>query len=352
MLDAWRALAALAVLGFHTINTLVPRGTSAVGDLLWLGWLGVFVFFPISGYCILAASHPAGGADVRRFLRRRWQRIFVPYWASILLALAVALVTAPLSRGSLDMWLEPGWRWLAIVTLTQGVAGMPGAINPVYWSLCYEVQFYLVVAASMLLPAAQRPRALLGFTLILSAVVALGITPPLVGQFPVLWLSFAVGAAVFGWFDPRYGRTWSLTVLLVALAAAVATASVPLAVSLGVAGLLILLRPFDQAYATSAIGAVLTPIGLMSYSLYLTHVPFAGRVVNASSRLFADPVSWWPLIAASAGAVALGIARLFYVLERQCQSSAHQQQSRETLQARTYRREGVHYVEAVEGAVR
>jgi peptidoglycan/LPS O-acetylase OafA/YrhL len=54
-LDAWRAIAALMVVAFHcSMRILAPEMGWWARGLLG-GWIGVFVFFPISGYCILAA---------------------------------------------------------------------------------------------------------------------------------------------------------------------------------------------------------------------------------------------------------------------------------------------------------
>jgi len=74
-LDAWRGIAALAVVGFHCVNTLVEPERSWISALLFHGWAGVYVFFPISGYCILAASHSRANPDVFTFLKRRWRRL-------------------------------------------------------------------------------------------------------------------------------------------------------------------------------------------------------------------------------------------------------------------------------------
>src|SRR4051812_49384088 len=139
-LDAWRGLAALSVLLFHSVNTLVGPGQSWLTDALRQGWAGVYVFFPISGYCILAASHSRANASVGLFLKRRWRRIFPTYWASVLVAVIVTVAFAPFSNGSIRALVDPGVKWLSIATLTQGFAGIPDAINPVYWSLCYEEQ--------------------------------------------------------------------------------------------------------------------------------------------------------------------------------------------------------------------
>ena len=46
----------------------------------------------------------------------------------------------------------------------------------------------------------------------------------------------------------------------------------------------IALKPFDEALASTRVGAALIRVGLFSYSLYLIHVPLGGRVVNLFRR--------------------------------------------------------------------
>jgi peptidoglycan/LPS O-acetylase OafA/YrhL len=51
-----RGIAAFSVLGFHSLNSQDPRQLNPVLGLLrsgttW-GWLGVHIFFVISGWCI------------------------------------------------------------------------------------------------------------------------------------------------------------------------------------------------------------------------------------------------------------------------------------------------------------
>lgn len=328
-LDAWRGIAAIAVLAYHCVNTLVPPDRSWLSDVLWQGWLGVYLFFPISGYCILAASTSAAGSDVGTFLARRWRRIFPTYWASVIVAVGAVLTFAPLSRGSAAVLLEPGAGWVAIVTLTQGLAGMPDAVNPVYWSLCYEEQFYLVIAACLLAPARWRRELLLAVTL-LAAVSSVGPIARVLprGTFVDYWLNFAVGLSVFGWFSQAYGRGWALLQLGAAAVVTFLTGRLDLAVSVAFAVVLLVLRPFDRAIAASAPIGLCSAVGLFSYSLYLTHVPVAGRVINLAKRFGAAGSPWWPAAALVGAAVAIAFAWSFHRLVERRFMNAPSGQSR------------------------
>ena len=73
-LDVWRGIAALSVVLFHCSNTVVT-GETVAGRALLAGWVGVFLFFPISGYCILGALHSRQNSTLSAFFTRRWRRI-------------------------------------------------------------------------------------------------------------------------------------------------------------------------------------------------------------------------------------------------------------------------------------
>lgn len=134
-LDGLRGLAVLAVIGFH--STGVVAG----------GFLGVDVFFVISGYLItrllLAEHHENSRIDLRAFYVRRVLRLGP--------ALVVALIiAAALSVGPLaHTFTVP--RWTAFATTLSYSANWlevfrPESAGPLIhtWSLAIEEQFYLL----------------------------------------------------------------------------------------------------------------------------------------------------------------------------------------------------------------
>jgi peptidoglycan/LPS O-acetylase OafA/YrhL len=301
-LDAWRALAALAVVVFHCVNRPVTPSMGTWARVLLFGWAGVFVFFPISGYCILAALLRSENATLPQFLRRRWRRIVPPYWASLLVVIGVALAAAPFNHYSVGYLNIGTTKWLSVLTLTQVWVDSPAIINPVYWTLCYEEQFYLVMALTLLAPANQRLRVLLAVTLIATAYCS----PAWPGQFRAAglflgyWLSFASGLAAFVWLRLPQHRWWAVTVFGCATVTAIQTWDIAVLISGAAALIFIVLAPYDHALARTKVGAALISVGLFSYSLYLVHVPIGGRVVNGLLRL--------PLPFLVPSAVAVGVS--------------------------------------------
>jgi peptidoglycan/LPS O-acetylase OafA/YrhL len=212
------------------------------------------------------------------------------------------------------MLAAPGVKWLSILTLTQTFVGSEGAINPVYWSLCYEEQFYLLIAATMVCAAAYRPPLLLAITIIAAATYCLPSAVHIPGLFIDRWLSFALGLAVFGWFDSRYGRSWALAMFAIAIVTEAITWRVDLGISLVVSAAFVALRRHDAYLSSLRPVSWLAAVGAFSYSLYLIHVPIAGRIVNLARRLVPTAATWWLPITAAAFAGALAAAVVFHQL--------------------------------------
>lgn len=97
------------------------------------GWVGVELFFVISGY-VIACS--AVGAEPRDFLRRRAQRLLPAAWICATLTF-VAL--AAMGAGGLGVL---GAEWLRSVAFWP----LGDAIDPSYWTLGIEAAFYLLIA--------------------------------------------------------------------------------------------------------------------------------------------------------------------------------------------------------------
>src|SRR2546423_14680644 len=117
--DPLRGVAARAVALYHWVGTHPHVSDSLLGRMLLQGWAGVFIFFPISGYCIAAAAQGSHQHRLRSFIARRWRRIYPPYLASIIFAIAVGFAVLPFSHGSASSFDLPTSGWASILTLTQ-----------------------------------------------------------------------------------------------------------------------------------------------------------------------------------------------------------------------------------------
>lgn len=272
--DVFRGAAAIAVALYHFIvvpSTGVAGPLSTAWRWVWgYGYLGVPVFFALSGYCVGMTWLKAPGAAV--FARRRARRILPPYWACVLLIIALAFVRR-LATGTNDLGVLPRTpeALLATVALaTYPVTSVP-AMNWVYWTLYCEVIYYGIMALALLVRG-SRVAVLAGLHGALCVVAAIHWLPD-VG--PLMWVNFwpafGVGAALAVF--PRQRRV-ALGMLAVGLLPLCGFARHPrdavyVAVALVTTGLVHL----TVHRAVPAALVAIERVGEFSYSLYLLHVP-------------------------------------------------------------------------------
>jgi peptidoglycan/LPS O-acetylase OafA/YrhL len=194
-LDALRGIAVLLVL-FQHVGELTWSAIPAISrDVMDIGQLGVMIFFCCSGFIIPVSLERTG--RLGSFWTRRFFRLFPLYWFSLTLAFAFA------------RWLDmPSAAvtpadWLANVTMLQHFLGRPDALG-LYWSLAWEMAFYLLISLLFLFRLHRNP-VLLGAVInagLVAAVLAWSLTMP--GRhFPVGLFSIVLmftGYAAHQWF--------------------------------------------------------------------------------------------------------------------------------------------------------
>ena len=320
-LDFWRGVACLLIVVFHStfytattdLLAQVETGSATLADRLiasctWF-WVGVPIFFVISGYCISATADSTRrkSAPVRLYFWRRLRRIFPPYW--IFLAISVAAVLF------VETWIYPGLfvdqlhafphpaslspiQWLGTVSLTElwrhHLFGPPMRLFLQHaWTLCYEEQFYAVVGVILLIsPRRYFPLA----ALVTAAVFALEVVPT--GLFPPIktfrrntvgfffdgyWLYFAAGIGVYYAINyaTRAGRAALAGVMLVGVAWGLSGNVESRTVSFAYAALLLFLHRWDAPLAAARWSRPISWCGTMCYSLYLVHLPVCKAVSHA-----------------------------------------------------------------------
>jgi peptidoglycan/LPS O-acetylase OafA/YrhL len=213
-LDLVRFLAAVSVVLFHLWPQLFPGF-----PLPWPGHAAVIVFFVLSGYMIAHAAHQPG-ATARSYLQHRPARIQSEALPALLLSLAITPLagTTPLhSSGPMTFDAAAFWTRMAASLLFIGQSwnlALTPPYNPPYWSLCYEVWYYVMYGAWMFAPGRWRlPMVLLAALcagpkiLLLSPVWLLGVLAwrwrgRLAGRGAVIlfYVSMAAALLLF-WFD-------------------------------------------------------------------------------------------------------------------------------------------------------
>ena len=146
-LDGVRGLAILLVLA-HNLNPFSSTGRPLERWIEYdsnFGWVGVQLFFVLSGFLITGILLDTRGAPryLRAFFARRVLRIFPLYYGVLVGGL---LVLPALGLAPHRLLADPEhrvWLWIYLVNwaepLGRGVAAFPH-----FWSLAVEEQFYLV----------------------------------------------------------------------------------------------------------------------------------------------------------------------------------------------------------------
>lgn len=325
-LDVLRGVAALWVVLFHIWNRYYPglntQRMPVQAGLDWslqfassffsmqFGYLGVTLFFVLSGFCIhlpQARRYAATGSDglqIGAFMRRRFWRLYPAYLASIVLAVGV-LATFP----SL-LWLAKGKPFDVVATLQLQNAAIsalflqhfwPHALqlNGVYWTLLFEVQFYLLYPVLLIVMRRVGGSALL--------VLLLGIE--LWSSFHPPGIQYLFFTRYFEWYLGvwaaeyllRYSRPGHMPALICVTALAVSGGMLTVftrglfdmrdvLVSMGFAALLLVAVRRD-AHAQpllprpGRLSHGLEYCGRVSYSLYLVHVPLIDLTWNGLGLL-------------------------------------------------------------------
>ncbi len=146
-LDLLRFVSALLVVAFHYGAAFARAPSFSSAAMLhglpvsgaatpwtWFGWIGVELFFVISGFVIALSAQ---GASAGAFLRRRALRLLPAAWICATATLLVLSIAAP------GPSLLP--RWLA----SLGFAPNSLQIDPSYWTLGIELYFYLLIATGL-----------------------------------------------------------------------------------------------------------------------------------------------------------------------------------------------------------
>ncbi len=169
-LDGVRALAVLSVVAYHI-------GTTSDAIVLPGGFLGVDIFFVLSGYLITSllvveAMGHEGRISIKQFYIRRARRLLPALFALLLIVGAIGAVWLPQQaarlRGDLVASLGYFTNWWLVAENSSyfDTAGDRPQMLTHLWSLAIEEQYYLVWPIVLIVFAKMRaPRWLMLFML-------------------------------------------------------------------------------------------------------------------------------------------------------------------------------------------
>lgn len=325
-LDAVRFFAAFCVLAFHlgfyawaAPHSTVGRmyhGAAAFPDLAswtWFGWVGVEIFFVISGFVI---ANSANSSSPIRFAKSRALRLYPAVWICAFLTLAAWIMIdgaawRPLIGEmvrSLSLWVGGPW------------------IDAVYWTLAIEMMFYLLIFLVLL----SRRFALLpwvalalvvgpGLYLTLTVVAGAAMTGNAGWRVFTDWADFLLlrhgaffGVGIMMWLSSVRGLRpweWAATILGAAVCCLeiylrargmsmgeVETQfsmppAIPILIWLAVLALMFTFARAPQHFEprSGAAKALLQHAGKMTYPLYLTHAVLGAGLMRALIASGVDP---------------------------------------------------------------
>jgi len=180
-LDLVRFLCTLMVCAFH-LTWHNPQMVSTMP----FGWIGVQIFFVISGVVI---ANSAARATPLQFLRSRFLRLYPAAWLAAIVNFGLLLAVPVATFGAVGVWVDPSLKGLAFSLALLGNTFLTSA----YWTLPIELAFYALILLSIVGGGARR------FVAVARLLV--------VASLPYVVFLFAAtrSAGALGWFDFGYG---------------------------------------------------------------------------------------------------------------------------------------------------
>lgn len=284
-LDLVRFAAAISVVLFHfTARDHVrwgqlPSGTfPLLSEFTRYGYLGVHLFFVISGFVILMS---AWGRSTTTFVASRVGRLYPAYWAAVLLTGSLRAMWPTFeTRRPHDVLMN--------LTMLQEPFDVPH-VDGVYWTLWVELQFYVLIALVVRTRLTLRQVTWFAAVVPVASTVLLLIAPGADRMLTVLgWLPlFGAGMLLFVIvYEGGTTLRWGLLALDAALASLIAvhrhaaaidviatgaTTSRP-GIAIGVLLVITLVALAVLVPGQPRHGMrVMTLAGALTYPLYLTH---------------------------------------------------------------------------------
>ena len=315
--DALRGIAASAVVLFHAaegrhITELFEKIPSGFQALLIHGDFGVAIFFVLSGFVI---SHSLRANELSyksalQFILKRSIRLDPPYWAAIAVAVLFSLLASKIvTYRPADAYSTP--QLISHFLYLQGLLGFK-QINPVFWTLCLEIQFYCVYALLLL----TRSATVMVCAFLVSLPWALGLGPAAPGVFVEFWYGFLLGVGANAAWRNSAVRPWFLIYTLLIAAAAIHSSSY-FSLICCITAIALLSTALAGRLTSWLNWRWLQFLGTISYSLYLLHNPVTGATFRAGylimgRSIYTEALCWLASLTACLCAASL----FWFLIER------------------------------------
>ncbi len=140
-IDLLRFIAAIAVVLFHytfrgfAANDFSPLEFPFLGQLFKYGYLGVELFFMISGFVILMSAQKSSTV---KFIIGRLSRLYPAFWISVSFTALVSYYA------NFDMFMVSWIDYLKNLSMISGFFYVR-FVDGVYWTLLVELKFYFII---------------------------------------------------------------------------------------------------------------------------------------------------------------------------------------------------------------
>jgi peptidoglycan/LPS O-acetylase OafA/YrhL len=145
-IDTFRGIAILLVVLFHFTARLPIEALNITENAplpVFFGWVGVYFFFVISGYCIFMTLERSETVGI--YLARRISRIYPAFVAAVLILFVFGLVFEVPSVPEAKFHVIPPGA-LDVVMNLFFIGEIGEWVDGSFWSIAVEVKFYLLVA--------------------------------------------------------------------------------------------------------------------------------------------------------------------------------------------------------------
>ncbi|BAZ01856.1 putative acyltransferase [Tolypothrix tenuis PCC 7101] len=341
-LDHWRGIAALWVMLFHSFGTTYDKSLHPMVEILKSiassGWLGVHLFFVISGYCIAASVYNLSGKKDSswKFIKNRFWRLLPTYWVAFLVTIAINLISSPFNKTNFLDNFPSNWQsWMGNVFLIQPYLQVPFYVV-VYWSLVVEIGFYIICACFLAIRNQVHTDKIIILLALALALISFVINYDSRLGFIIYWPEFFCGMLLFNALLSKYKNHRYQHNLYLSLMTGMVIIGLFLTIKLhnyqllfsSIFSIILYFQYFiDNKISSIYIIKWLKVIGLMSYSFYLLHLPFGGRVISLGIRFITVQSSTFFLVQIFSWIVAISASYIFYrLVEKPLNEWRHRQQ--------------------------
>jgi len=166
-IDLLRFVAALLVVFYHyafrgyTADNMTVMPYPLLINIAKYGYLGVDLFFIISGFVILMT---ASDGNIKTFFISRFVRLYPAFWTCCTFTYICSIFF------EYNHYSPSFYQYMANMTMLNGFFKIQ-YIDGVYWSLLYEMRFYILVAISISFGVIRRSQHILILWLIFSIII-------------------------------------------------------------------------------------------------------------------------------------------------------------------------------------